>query len=159
MSDQQQQNGGGIGLGEQLEHARQKVMSSEAVQRVVHHEAVQRVVHSEPVRTVQQQIQSQGPELVELVKSLAAESMVRRISIQQEGRVLFEVPLALGLGGALLAPQLAALGALAALIGNCTITVERDDAATQGGTGAGASSAGGTGESSNPASGSSTIAS
>jgi hypothetical protein len=152
VSDQQQSSGG-VGLGEQLEHARQKVMSSEAVQRVVHHEAVQRVVHSEPVRTVQQQIQSQGPELVELVKSLAAESMVRRISIQQEGRVLFEFPLALGLGGALLAPQLAALGALAALIGNCTITVERDDSASQGGPSASTSSTGGTSENVSPPSG------
>ena len=97
------------GIGDQLEQYRQKVMQSEAV------------------RTLQERINTQGPDLVEKVKSLAGEAMVRRIAIQQDGRTLFELPLAIGLGGALLAPQLAALGAIAALITNCTITVERED--------------------------------
>jgi hypothetical protein len=103
MSEQQK------GIGDQLEQYRQKVMQSEAV------------------RTIQERINTQGPDLVEKVKALASEAMVRRIAIQQEGRTLFELPLAVGLGGALLAPQLAALGAIAALITNCTITVERED--------------------------------
>src|SRR5690242_15114199 len=109
MSEQQRNAGGAGGIGEQFEQARQRVMQNDTVQRVM---------NSDTVRTWQQQIQSQGPDLVEKVKGLAAEAMVRRIAIQQEGRTLFEFPLALGLGGALLAPQLAALGALAALIGN-----------------------------------------
>src|SRR5437868_14005697 len=107
----EQNRGSGSAIGEQFENARQRVMSNETVKRVM---------DSDQVRTIQQQIQTQGPELVERVKALAAEAMVRRIAVQQDGRTLFEFPLALGLGGALLAPQLAALGALAALIGNCT---------------------------------------
>src|SRR5438093_3756336 len=97
------------GIGDQFEQYRQKVMQSEAV------------------RTIQERINTQGTDLVEKVKSLAGEAMVRRIAIQQDGRTLFELPLAVGLGGALIAPQLAALGAIAALITNCTITVERED--------------------------------
>jgi hypothetical protein len=120
----EQQKGTGSGLGDQFEQARQRVMSNDTVKWVM---------DSEQVKTIQQQIQTQGPELVERVKSLAGEAMVRRIAIQQDGRTLFEFPLALGLGGVLLAPQLAALGALAALLGNCTITVEREDGGGQGG--------------------------
>jgi hypothetical protein len=97
------------GIGDQLEQYRQKVMRSDAV------------------RTIQERINAQGPDLIEKVKALAGEAMVRRIAIQQDGRTLFELPLAVGLGGALLAPQLAAIGAIAALITNCTITVERED--------------------------------
>lgn len=133
MSEQNRGSGGGSAITEQLEQARQRVMANETVKRVM---------DSDQVRTIQQQIQTQGPELVERVKALAAEAMVRRIAVQQDGRTLFEFPLALGLGGALLAPQLAALGALAALIGNCTITVEREDGAGTGNASGGMSSTG-----------------
>jgi hypothetical protein len=131
----EQNRGSGSAIGEQFENARQRVMSNETVKRVM---------DSDQVKTIQQQVQTQGPELVERVKALAAEAMVRRIAVQQDGRTLFEFPLALGLGGALLAPQLAALGALAALIGNCTITVEREET----GGGSGSDSASSTGSSS-----------
>jgi len=141
MSEQNRGSSSGSAIGDQIENARQKVMSNETVKRVM---------DMDQVKTIQQQIQSQGPELVERVKGLAAEAMVRRIAIQQEGRTLFEFPLALGLGGALLAPQLAALGALAALIGNCTITVEREDSSggsNSGSSGSGSSSSTGSGSS------------
>jgi hypothetical protein len=135
MSEQPRSTGGSA-IGDQFEQARQRVMDNETVKRVM---------DSEQVRSIQQQIQTQGPELVERVKSLAAEAMVRRIAIQQDGRTLFEFPLALGLGGVLLAPQLAALGALAALIGNCTITVEREDQGGESGSAAGSSNSSTTG--------------
>jgi hypothetical protein len=121
MSEQRGgQNQGNQGFGQQFENVRQRVMDSDAV------------------KTIQERIQTEGPDLVERVKSRAGEAGVRRISIQQDGRTLFEFPLAIGLVGALIAPQLAALGAVAALVTNCTITVEREDA---GGTGSGGSSA------------------
>ena len=104
-----EQKGIGDQIGDQFEQYRQRVMQSEAV------------------RTIQERVNTQGPDLVERVKQLASEAMVRRIAIQQDGRTLFELPLAVGLGGALLVPQLAALGAIAALITNCTITVEREE--------------------------------
>src|SRR5262245_2618502 len=89
-------------------------------------QAGQRLMRTDAARMVQEQIETHGPDLVERVKALAAEALVRRISIQHEGKTLFELPLAVGVGGALIVPQLAALGALAALLTNCTITVERE---------------------------------
>lgn len=67
-----------------------------------------------------------GEELVATVKALVHEGNIRRITVKnREGKVLIEVPLTLGVVGALFLPTLAALGALAALVGECTIVVER----------------------------------
>ncbi len=73
-----------------------------------------------------------GEELVATIKALVHEGNVRRITIKnREGKVFLEVPLTLGVVGALFLPTLAALGALAALLTECTIVVERvDDAAS-----------------------------
>lgn len=69
-----------------------------------------------------------GENLLKKVKELIAEGNVRRITIiDKNGKELMSFPLTIGVVGALLAPVLAAVGALAALIGECSITVERDD--------------------------------
>ncbi len=68
-----------------------------------------------------------GDELVARVRGLVSEGNVRRIIIKHDDRTLLEIPLTLGVVGALLAPQVAALGALAALVTRCTITVEREE--------------------------------
>jgi hypothetical protein len=69
-----------------------------------------------------------GDEVVAKVKALVHEGNIRRITIKsKEGRVLIEVPLTLGVVGVLFLPTLAALGALAALVTECTIVVERVD--------------------------------
>ena len=68
-----------------------------------------------------------GEELLKKVKELIKEGNVRRITIiDKSGRTLIDIPLTIGLLGAVLAPVLAAVGALAALITECTITVERE---------------------------------
>lgn len=68
-----------------------------------------------------------GENLVKKVKELIAEGNVRKITItDKEGKELMTFPLTIGVVGALLAPVLAAVGAVAALIGECTITVERE---------------------------------
>ncbi len=68
-----------------------------------------------------------GEELLRKVKELIAEGNVRRIIIKnKEGKSLVELPLTVGVVGALLAPVLAAVGAIAALVSECTIVVERD---------------------------------
>lgn len=65
-------------------------------------------------------------DLVNKVKSLLHEGNVRRIIVKDEkGRVLLEIPVTVGIVGVLLAPWLAALGAIAALATRCTIVVER----------------------------------
>ncbi|HEY8393431.1 MAG TPA: DUF4342 domain-containing protein [Thermaerobacter sp.] len=76
--------------------------------------------------TWQERIQVQGAELVERVKQLIQEGNVRRIVIRnQEGRTLVELPVTVGALGALLAPQLAILGVIAALVTRATVVVER----------------------------------
>jgi len=66
-----------------------------------------------------------GEALVEKVKELVHEGNIRRVMIMDgEGKTLLDIPLTLGVLGALVAPQLAALGALAALVSDATIVVE-----------------------------------
>jgi len=73
-------------------------------------------------------IKIQGEKLVNKVKELVKEGNVRKISIhEKDGRELMSFPLSLGVVGAVFAPVLAAVGALAALIGECSITVEREE--------------------------------
>ncbi|RPE08811.1 DUF4342 domain-containing protein [Chitinophaga lutea] len=68
-----------------------------------------------------------GENLVKKVKELIEEGNVRKISISnKEGKELMSFPLTIGVVGVLLAPILAAVGAAAAFIGECTITVERE---------------------------------
>jgi len=65
-------------------------------------------------------------DLVKKVKDILHEGNVNRIIVRDEqGNVLLEVPATAGLIGAILAPWLAALGAIAALVTECTISVER----------------------------------
>jgi len=64
--------------------------------------------------------------LLAKVKDLVHEGNIRHIAIKnEEGRILIDVPLVLGVVGAILAPQLAAIGAVAALVTKCTIVVEK----------------------------------
>ena len=67
-----------------------------------------------------------GEELLAKVKSLINEGNIRRITIKDsEGKTLVEFPVTIGVIGALFAPVLAAVGAIAALVTKCTIVVER----------------------------------
>jgi hypothetical protein len=63
-----------------------------------------------------------GENLIKKVK----EGNARKIIIKNEkGDVIIEMPLTFGAVGAVIAPALAAIGAIAALVGNCTIEVEK----------------------------------
>ena len=69
-----------------------------------------------------------GEELLGRIKNLVNEGNVRRIIIKdKEGKVIFEIPLTFGILGALIAPQLAAIGAIAALVTEATVVVEKVD--------------------------------
>jgi len=63
--------------------------------------------------------------LVDAVKKLLHEGNVRRIVIKQDGRTVAEFPVTFGVVGAVVAPMLAAVGAIAAVLTECTIEVER----------------------------------
>ena len=68
-----------------------------------------------------------GEEVLKKVKELIKEGNVRRIIIKdKKDKVLVEFPLTIGVVGAVLAPVLAAVGAIAALVAECTISVERE---------------------------------
>ena len=67
-----------------------------------------------------------GDEIVKKIKELIKEGNVRRIIIKNEkDEILVEIPLTIAVVGTFFAPVLAAVGALAALMTNCTIVVER----------------------------------
>ncbi|HEX9095183.1 MAG TPA: DUF4342 domain-containing protein [Candidatus Dormibacteraeota bacterium] len=59
------------------------------------------------------------------IRRLINEGNVRRISIKQGEHTIVELPLTVGVAGAVLAPWLAAVGAIAALVTDCNIVVER----------------------------------
>ena len=76
-------------------------------------------VHSEEFRV-------NGEELISKIKNLVNEGNIRRIIIKdKEGKIIFEIPLTFGILGALIAPQLAAIGAIAALLTEATVVVEK----------------------------------
>ena len=78
----------------------------------------------EKIRT--EEFQVDGDELLTKIKELVHAGNIRRIIIRNEkGRTLIDIPLTMGVVGALLAPQLAAVGAIAALLSKGSILVER----------------------------------
>lgn len=85
-------------------------------------------VKKTPKHTQTQEVfKVKGEELLTKIKQLIKEGNVRRITIKDKGgKTLVVVPLTLGVVGAVLAPILAAVGAIAALVTECSITVERE---------------------------------
>src|SRR5499433_3373508 len=78
-------------------------------------------------KTFWESIKTESENVVEKLKQLIHEGNVRRVVIQHEGRTVAEFPLTAGVVGAVLAPVLAAIGALVALMQDCTIQVERQN--------------------------------
>ncbi len=78
-----------------------------------------------------QEIKLAGNQLVDKLRELVEEGNVRRIVLKKDDRVLFELPLTVGVGAGaaavLVSPMLAAVGAVAALVSDVTLVVERDD--------------------------------
>jgi len=79
--------------------------------------------------TTKEKFTVSGSQLVEKVKQLIHEGNVRKVRLLHEGRIVIEIPLTIGAPAAVIAilaaPVLAALGAFAALVTECTIEVER----------------------------------
>ncbi|MFC2177359.1 DUF4342 domain-containing protein [Actinomycetota bacterium] len=69
-----------------------------------------------------------GDDLLKKVKDLVHEGNVRRVIIKnEEGKKIIEIPLTVGVVGAVLLPAWVAIGAIAAVLTDCTIEVERYD--------------------------------
>ena len=70
----------------------------------------------------------EGEKLLTKIKELIHEGNIRRISIKdKDGKTVMEIPVTLGVVGILIAPQLAAIGAIAALLTEATVVVEKGE--------------------------------
>lgn len=78
-------------------------------------------VHTEEFRV-------DGEKLIGKVKELIHEGSIRRVIIKdRDGKTIMEIPMTFGVVGVLIAPQLAAIGAIAALITEATVVVEKEE--------------------------------
>jgi len=77
-------------------------------------------------KIVREEFAVSADNLIEKVKELLHEGNVTRIIVKDDkGKVMLEIPATVGVIGVVLAPWLAALGVIAALVTNCRIVVER----------------------------------
>ena len=83
--------------------------------------------NSQPGQRYQEELQVMGEQLLTRVKELVHEGNVRRIIIKQEGHTIMEIPLTVGVVGAIMAPALVAIGAIGALLSQCSIEVVRSE--------------------------------
>lgn len=80
-------------------------------------------------KTFKESFTVNGESLLKKIKELIEEGNVRKITIHDKtGKEIMSFPLTIGVVGAVLLPVFAAIGAAAALIGECTIAVEREEA-------------------------------
>lgn len=70
-------------------------------------------------------VKLRGNQLIDQLKQLVHEGNVRRIVIKHENEIVAEFPLTIGVVGVVFAPILAAVGALVAILADCTIELER----------------------------------
>lgn len=71
-----------------------------------------------------EKVEARGNELLEQLKKILHEGNVRRVVIKQRDRTVAEFPLTVGIVGTVAAPILAAVGALVALLADCSLEVE-----------------------------------
>jgi len=76
-------------------------------------------------RTFWESFKAEGENAAEKVRQLVHEGNVRRVVVKQDRRTVAEFPLTAGVVGVVIAPVLAAIGALVAMMKDCTIEVER----------------------------------
>ncbi|HEY5650017.1 MAG TPA: DUF4342 domain-containing protein [Acidimicrobiia bacterium] len=73
-----------------------------------------------------EKVEVRGEDLLAKMKELVHEGNIRRVTIlNEEGERILEIPLTVGVVGALLLPSLAAIGAVAAIVTKCTLEIER----------------------------------
>jgi hypothetical protein len=77
-------------------------------------------------RFTTEEFRVEGEKLIAKMKELFHEGNIRRVIIKdKDGKTVMEIPVTLGVVGVLLAPQLAAIGAIAALVTEATVVVEK----------------------------------
>jgi hypothetical protein len=78
------------------------------------------------VKACWESVKVEGANLLDKLQALVREGNVRRVIVSQRGRTIAEFPLTVGVVGAVLAPIVAAIGAMVALLQDCSIHVERE---------------------------------
>ncbi|MDA1094032.1 MAG: DUF4342 domain-containing protein [Acidobacteria bacterium] len=78
-------------------------------------------------RTWWETVEAQGGALIDQLKTLLDAGNCRRVRVRQEGRIVAEFPLTVGVVGTVLAPALAAVGVLFALLTRCSLEVEHEE--------------------------------
>jgi len=81
-------------------------------------------------KTYWESIKAEGGAILDKLKDVFREGNIRRVRIRQGDRTIAEFPLTAGVLGALIAPELAAIGAIVALVKDCSIDVERGSSAS-----------------------------
>jgi hypothetical protein len=76
-------------------------------------------------RTWREKIEGTSEQILAQIKRLIDEGNVRRVVVKQQGRVVAEFPLTVGVVGTVIAPVAAAIGALTAILADCSIEVEK----------------------------------
>ena len=78
-------------------------------------------------KKTQQEFKVEGKKVVSKIKELIKEGNVRKITVKDsKSKVILSLPVTAGVIGAILLPPLIVLGAIAALLTECTITVQRE---------------------------------
>ena len=77
------------------------------------------------MHTLWEKLEGTTDQILAEIKRLVAEGNLRRVVVKQRGRVVAEFPVTVGVIGAVIAPLAAAIGALAAVLTDCTIEVEK----------------------------------
>jgi len=76
-------------------------------------------------RTFKESIKVTADQIVDAVRKAVHEGNVRRVLIKQDTRTIAEFPLTVGVIGAMIAPMLAAIGAIVAVATDCSVEIER----------------------------------
>ena len=76
-------------------------------------------------RTWREKIEGTTDQILAQIKRLIDEGNIRRVLVKQQGKVIAEFPLTVGVVGTVLAPVAAAIGALTAVLADCSIEVEK----------------------------------
>ncbi|QXD15230.1 DUF4342 domain-containing protein [Rhodocaloribacter litoris] len=90
------------------------------------------MTQKEKPQVIIERIKVEGKQLVDKVRDIIEEGNARRVILKKDGRTLMEFPLSVGVGGAaaalFISPVLAAIGAIAALVSDIDVIIEREAA-------------------------------
>ncbi|RMF63079.1 MAG: DUF4342 domain-containing protein [Bacteroidetes bacterium] len=88
------------------------------------------MTQQEKPQVIIERIKVEGKQLVDRVRDIIEEGNARRVILKKDDRTLMEFPLSVGVGGAaaalFISPVLAAIGAIAALVSDIDVIIERD---------------------------------